>query len=371
MKSFFGVDKKIRIGGIIAAIIASIIILSSPSGPPPIPPPNFQESGNETIQIITTNLEKPWALAISDEKIFITERSGKIRVIKSDIMLEEPLATLRPANTFDGGLLGIALHPNFTTNHFLYVYLTYEEDGNLWNKILKITESENKLKDVIPILEKIPGSKFSNGGVIKFGPDNKLYVATGAGPDSSHNAQDLNSLAGKILRLNDDGSTPTDNPFSNSQVYSYGHSNPKGMAWDHFGRLYVTELGPSKNDEINLIIPGKNYGWPEKQCSGNVDFVNSIVCYDPEIEPGGIVFYSGDRLEFKNDMIMASMKPEKLDRIKITTEGVEYQKSILSGLGRIRDVSEGHDGYLYLITSNTDGKAFPDSLDDKLVRILK
>ena len=364
-------DKRIRIAGIIAAIIASIVILTSPSGPPPIPPPNLQESGNETIQILATNLDKPWALAFADDKIFITERTGKIRVIKSDVMLEEPLATFRTANIFDGGLLGIATHPNFTNNHFLYVYYTYEENGNLWNKILKITESDNKLKDAITILDKIPGSKFSNGGVMKFGPDNKLYVATGAGSDSSHDAQDLNSLAGKILRLNDDGSIPSDNPFPNSQIYSYGHSNPGGMAWDKSGSLYVTETGPSKNDEINLIIKGKNYGWPEQQCSGDVDFVNAIICYDPEIEPGGIVFYSGDKLEFKNDMIMASMKPEKLDRLKITGEEVEYQKSILSGLGRIRDVNEGPDGYLYLITSNTDGKAFPDSYDDKLVRILR
>lgn len=364
-------DKRIRIGGIIAAIAASIIILTSPSGPPPIPPPNFQETGNETIQILATNLEKPWALTFADDKIFITERTGKIRVFKSDQILEEPLATLRTANIFDGGLLGIAVHPNFTNNHFLYVYYTYEENGTLWNKILKITESGNKLKDAITILDKIPGSKFSNGGVIKFGPDNKLYVATGAGSDSSHAAQDLNSLSGKILRLNDDGSIPSDNPFPNSLVYSYGHSNPRGMAWDKSGSLYVTEMGPSKNDEINLIIKGKNYGWPEQQCSGSGDFVNAIECYDPEIEPGGIVFYSGNKLEFKNDMIMASMKPEKLDRLKITDGKVEYQKSILSGLGRIRDVNEGPDGYLYIITSNTDGKAFPDSSDDKLVRILR
>ncbi|MEX2059667.1 MAG: PQQ-dependent sugar dehydrogenase, partial [Nitrosopumilaceae archaeon] len=326
---------------------------------------------NETIQILATNLEKPWALAFADDKIFITERTGKIRVFTSDVMLEEPLATFRTATIFDGGLLGIATHPNFTNNHFLYVYYTYEENGTLWNKILKITESDNKLKDAITILDKIPGSRFSNGGVMKFGPDNKLYVATGAGSDSSHDAQDLNSLAGKILRLNDDGSIPSDNPFSNSHVYSYGHSNPRGMAWDKSGILYVTEMGPSKNDEINLVIKGKNYGWPEQQCSGYGDFVNAIICYDPEIEPGGIVFYSGDKLEFKNDMIMASMKPEKLDRLKITAGEVEYQKSILSGLGRIRDVNEGPDGYLYLITSNTDGKAFPDSSDDKLVRILR
>ena len=364
-------DKKFRIAGIVAAIIASIVILASPSGPPPIPPPNFQESENKTIQIIATHLEQPWALDFADDRIFITEKIGKIRVVKSDVMLEEPLATLRTVNIFDGGLLGIAVHPNFTNNHFLYVYYTYEENGELWNKILKITESENKLDDATTILDKIPGSKFNNGGVIKFGPDHKLYVGTGAGSDSSHDAQNINSLAGKILRLNDDGSIPSDNPFSNSPVFSYGHSNPRGMAWDKSSRLYVTEMGPSKNDEINLVIEGKNYGWPEQQCIGDDKFVNALLCYDPAIEPGGIVYYSGDKLDFKNDMIMASMKPENLDRLKINDGKVEYQKTILSGLGRIRDVNEGPDGYLYIITSNTDGKAFPDSSDDKLVRILR
>jgi glucose/arabinose dehydrogenase len=365
------VDKKFRIVGIVGALIFSIIILTSPSDPLPIPPPNIQDSSNKTIQILATNLEKPWALDVVDDRIFITEKIGKVRVIESDVLIEEPLATLRVADIFDGGLLGIIAHPDFTNNHFLYVYYTYVENDQLWNKVLQITESENKLVDAVTIIDKIPGSKFSNGGVIKFGPDKKLYVGTGAGIDSSHDAQDLESLAGKILRLNDDGSIPIDNPFSNSPVFSYGHSNPRGMAWDKSKSLYVTETGPSKNDEINLVIAGKNYGWPEQQCSGDEKFVDAIICYDPAIEPGGIVFYSGDKLEIQSDMIMASMKPENLDRLKFTGEDLEYQKSMLSGLGRIRDISEGPDGYLYIITSNTDGKAFPDSSDDKLVRILR
>jgi glucose/arabinose dehydrogenase len=364
-------DKKFRVAGIVAAVIASIVILTSPSEPPPIPPPNFQESENKTVQILATHLEQPWALDFADDRIFITEKVGKIRVVKSDIMLDEPLATLRVANIFDGGLLGIAVHPNFTNNHFLYVYYTYEENGKLWNKILKITEFEDKLKDASTIFDKIPGSKFNNGGVIKFGPDMKLYVATGAGSESSHDSQNLNSLAGKILRLNDDGSIPSDNPFPNSPVFSYGHSNPRGMTWDTSGSLYVTELGPSKNDEINLVVSGKNYGWPDQQCTGDAKFVNAIFCYDPAIEPGGIVYYLGDKLDFKNDLIMASMKPENLDRLKINGGKVEYQKTILSGLGRIRDVNVGPDGYAYIITSNTDGRAFPDNSDDKLVRILR
>jgi len=365
------VDKKFRIAGIIGALIFSIVILTSPSEPPPIPPPNFQDSSNKTVQILATNLEKPWALDVVDNRIFITEKIGKVRVIESDVLLEEPLATLRAADIFDGGLLGISAHPDFTNNHFLYVYFTYVEKDQLWNKVLRITESENKLVDAVTIIDQIPGSKFSNGGVIKFGPDEKLYVGTGAGQDSSHDAQDLESLAGKILRLNDDGSIPNDNPFSNSAVFSYGHSNPRGMAWDKSGNLYVTETGPTKNDEINLVMAGKNYGWPDQQCSGDEKFVDAIICYDPAIEPGGIIFYSGDKLEIRTGMIMASMKPENLDTLIISNDEIEYQKSILSGLGRIRDIAEGPDGYLYIITSNTDGKAFPDDTDDKLVRILR
>jgi glucose/arabinose dehydrogenase len=365
------VDKKIRIAAIIGALAFSVIILTSPSAPPPIPPPTFNETGNESIEILATNLKKPWALEIVDQRIFITEKGGNIRVFHSDILDDTSLAIFRTAEVFGGGLLGIVAHPEFETNHFLYVYYTYVEDGKLWNKILRIKEFENKLQDSQTILDKIPGSEFSNGGVLKFGPDGKLYVGTGAGLDSSHASQDMESLAGKILRLNDDGTFPKDNPFSNSPVYSIGHSNPQGIAWDESANLYVTELGPSKNDEINLIIPGKNYGWPEQQCSGDKKFEDSMACYDPSIEPGGIIFYSGDKLDFQNNMIMAALGPQKLDQLEINENGLISQHSIMSGLGRIRDIAEGPDGYLYLITSNTDGRAFPDSDDDKLVRILK
>lgn len=364
-------DKKIRIAGIIGALAISAIILTSPSNAPPIPEPNVGSTGNKSVEILATGLEKPWAIDFADDRIFITEKTGRIRVVDSGDLLNEPLATLRVAEAFGGGLLGIVAHPDFENNHFLYVYYTYEEDGKLWNKVLRITESENKLQDAITIIDKIPGSKFSNGGVIKFGPDNMLYVGTGTISDSSHGSQDLNSLEGKILRLDDDGTIPHDNPFSNSPVFSYGHRNPQGLAWDSQGNLYVTELGPTKNDEINLILAGKNYGWPEQECSGHSEFIDATVCYDPSIEPGGIVFYSGKTLDLDNDLIMASLRGSNLYRLEITEDGLVSQKSILSGLGRIRDVNEGNDGYLYVITSNRDGKGFPDSSDDKLVRILK
>lgn len=361
-------DKKIQIIVIAVAVVFSVLVLTSPTDPIPLPVPN-SNTENDFVTILAKNLDKPRAIAISNDRVFVTEKDGTIKVIQNNTLLESPLATLRGADVFDGGLLGITLHPNFSSNHYMYVFLTYD-DGDLWNKILRITESENKLQNAEIILDKIPGSSFTNGGFIKFGPDEKLYVGTGTVSDASHLPQDLNSLSGKILRLNDDGSIPDDNPFPNSPIYSLGHRNPQGMTWDDDGNMFVAESGPEKNDEINLILSGKNYGWPEQQCSGNEDFEDAILCFDPSIEPGGILFYSGDLIDFESSFIMASMRAANLYQLDFE-EGLSSQKSILSGIGRVRDVVQGPDGSLYVITSNTDGKGFPDSMDDKLLRILK
>lgn len=362
-------DKKIQIIAIVLAIAFSALVLTSPNDPIPLPVPN-SNTENDFVTVLAENLDKPRAIAISDDRIFVTEKDGMIRVIQNNTLLESPLATLRSANVFDGGLLGITLHPNFSANHYMYVFLTYDKDGILWNKVLRITEHENKLQNAEIILDKIPGSSFTNGGFIKFGPDEKLYVGTGTVSDASHLPQDLNSLSGKILRLNDDGTIPNDNPFPDSPIYSLGHRNPQGMTWDDDENMFVAEFGPEKNDEINLVQAGKNYGWPEQQCSGNENFEDAILCYDPSIEPGGILFYSGNSLDFESPFIMASMRALNLYQLDFE-EGLSSQKSILSGIGRVRDVVEGSDGSLYVITSNTDGKGFPDSMDDKLLRILK
>jgi len=363
------VDKKIQIIAIVGAIIFSALVLTSPSDPIPLPKPT-SNSQNDFVTILADNLDKPRAIAVSGNRVFVTEKDGFIRVVENGNLLESSLAAFRPVNIFDGGLLGIALHPNFSNNHYIYVFLTYEEDGDLWNKILRITESENKLQDAETIFDKIPGSSFTNGGFIKFGPDKKLYVGTGTVSDASHLPQDLDSLSGKILRLNDDGTIPDDNPFPNSPVYSLGHRNPQGMTWDNNGNMFVAEFGPEKNDEINIILAGKNYGWPEQQCTGDEHFEAALLCYDPSIEPGGILFYSGDKLDFEFPFIMASMRSANLYQLDFE-QGLSSQKSILSGIGRVRDVVEGNDGSLYVITSNTDGKGFPDRMDDKLLRILK
>jgi glucose/arabinose dehydrogenase len=364
------VDKRLRIAGIVGAIIFSFFVLTSEDDPLPLPEPPSPKVEDNSVAILAENLENPRSIAVHGDKIFVTEKEGRVRVIQNNELLEDPLATFRPADVFDGGLLGITTHPDYADNHFLYVFLTYEENESLWNKVIRITESDNKLQDAVTIFDKIPGSVFTNGGFLKFGPDGKLYVGTGTVSDASHLPQDLNSLAGKILRLNDDGTIPDDNPFSNSPVYSYGFRNPQGLTWDKAGNMYAAELGPEKNDEINLIKPGKNFGWPENECLKTDKFEGAVMCYDPGIEPGGILFYYGDALDLEHSFVMTSLRASNLYQLNLE-DGLKSQKSILSGVGRIRDAVQGPDGSLYVITSNTDGKGFPDSMDDKLLRILK
>jgi glucose/arabinose dehydrogenase len=381
------VDKRLRILGIVAAVAVSILILSSPSRPIPLPDPTLSSNGtSDAVEILATGLEKPRSVDIaSDGRIFVTEKIGKIRVIENNVLLDEPLAVLRTADVFDGGLLGVATHPNFANNHMLYVYYTYVKDDNLWNKVLRITESDNKLVDAITILDDIPGSRFSNGGVIKFGPDNKLYVATGSISDSLNVSQDMESLAGKVLRINDDGSIPEDNPFSDDMydnhntklIYSLGFRNPQGMTWDNLGNMYVSDLGPGQNDEINVVTPASNFGWPHQECADDHTYTDAIVCYDPAIEPGGMIYYTGNKLDLDNKFIISSLRTSNLFEVDVYGDGISdnnlptSQKTLLTGLGRIRDVNQDNNGNIYIITSNTDGKGFPDGDDDKLVRIVK
>ncbi len=363
-------DKKTRILAIAAAVAASILIITSPSGSIVIPKPNTSSSGNDAVQIVATNLQNPWALTFGDGKIFFTEKVGRLRVVDHGILVNESVADFRVADISDAGLLGVTTHPDFVQNHFLYVYYTYKEGDKLWNKVLRITESNDKIVDAKVILDKIPGAEFDDGGVIKFGPDKKLYIGTGDATDKNA-AQNITSLAGKILRLNDDGSIPSDNPIPNSPVYSLGHRNPQGLAWDDHGNLYETEEGPTKNDEINLIEKDKNYGWPNQECSGSKEYQPALKCYDISIEPAGIAYYESGKIDFKNSLILATLRGNILYQLPISNGNITSQKIILDGLGRIREVGVGPDGYLYLLTGNTDGQGFPDNKDDKLLRIVK
>ena len=297
----------------------------------------------------------------------MAERGGLVRVVEGGELLGPPLAAFRPAEGFGAGLLGIALHPGFEENGVMYAYMSYGEGGEVLNRIVRITESGNRLAEARTILDGIPGSRYTNGGLVKFGPDGMLYAGTGTPSEASHLPQDPGSLAGKVLRIDGDGGVPGDNPFPGSPVYALGFRNPQGIAWDAEGRMYVADLGPEKNDEINEVEAGGNYGWPGAECAAGPGSEAAAVCYDPGIGPGGMLFYSGG-IDFGSPLLMASLGSGGLYRLD-PGEGLASQKPVLGGVGRVRDVAEGPGGSVYGITSNTDGKGFPGGGDDRLLRI--
>jgi glucose/arabinose dehydrogenase len=358
----------------IVIIISIITIKFSPSETlVPLPSP-VSNPGNLTntkgVEITAEGLEAPRSIDVAkDGRIFFTEQHGSIRVVdENGTLLEEPVGDIKVENLQEAGLLGLTLHPNFTQNHLFYVYFTYSNDTGLFNRVLMLEENKNKIIDSRTILDGIPGSEFRDGGRIKFGPDGKLYVSTG---DTSipELSQDLNSLAGKILRINEDGTIPQDNPFSNSFVYAYGFRNVQGLAWDpEKGQLYASDQGGAGNDEINLVSAGKNYGWPNEQCNGSNENTLPLLCFNPSLEPSGITFASSNKLGYKNHLIVATLKGSLLREIDLKTSS---QNTILVGYGRLADVVESSDGSIFVLTSNTDGRGLPQQGDDKILRLLR
>jgi glucose/arabinose dehydrogenase len=359
-------------------IIVSILTMKfSPSEtlvPLPAPVSNLNNLTNTSgVEIIAQGLQAPRSIDISkDGRIFVSEKRGSIRVVDNGTLLTEPVGDIKAENIGDAGLLGLTLHPNFTQNHLFYVYYTYSNGTGLFNKVLMLEESNNRIIDSKTILDGIPGDDYRDGGRIKFGPDGKLYVSTGDAsiPELS---QDLDSLAGKILRINEDGTIPHDNPFSNSPVYAYGFRNVQGLAWaPNSGALYSSDQGGAGNDEINLISPGKNYGWPHEECNSSDDednrYTPPILCFNPSLEPSGIAFAFSNKLGYQNHLIVATLKGSHLRDIDFDSGS---QNTILVGYGRIIDLVESEDGSIYVLTSNTDGRALPQQGDDKILRLTR
>ena len=359
-------------------IIVSILTMKfSPSEtlvPLPAPVSNLSNLTNTSgVEIIAEGLQAPRSIDISkDGRIFVSEKRGSIRVVDNGTLLTEPVGDIKAENIGDAGLLGLTLHPNFTQNHLFYVYYTYSNSTGLFNKVLMLKESNNRIIDSKTILDGIPGDDYRDGGRIKFGPDGKLYVSTGDAsiPELS---QDLNSLAGKILRTNEDGTIPQDNPFSNSPVYAYGFRNVQGLAWaPNSGALYSSDQGGAGNDEINLISPGKNYGWPHEECNSSDDddnrYTPPLLCFNPSLEPSGIAFAFSNKLGYQNHLIVATLKGSHLRDIDFDSGS---QNTILVGYGRIIDLVESEDGSIFVLTSNTDGRALPQQGDDKILRLTR
>lgn len=369
------------IAGVIIIIIAIsvAIVLSTPSDTTvPIPEPATTDNANQTnkgIRTIAQNLDVPWAIDIAgDNRIFFTEKPGRLGMIHANgTLASEPVVNIHTEDIGEAGLLGLALHPNFTQNHLMYVYHTYAKNGGLYNKALMLTEKNNKIVNSKIILDGIPASDSNNGGRIKFGPDGKLYVSTGDS-ETPELAQNTKSLAGKLLRLNDDGTIPDDNPIPESPVYSYGHRDIQGFAWHPITKkLYASEHGPAGNDEVNIIEPGSNYGWPIEVCnqstsSAPIRFETPEYCFNPEIAPSGLTIAASNKLGYQNDILFTTLRGSHLHHIDLETR---IQDNVLVGYGRLSDIVEAHDGSLYVLTTNRNAIGIGKANDDHILQIIQ
>lgn len=321
--------------------------------------------------VIAQDLDTPWALAfLPDKSMLVTERAGRVRLIDSSGNLQaEPVAVINQVKEIgEGGLLGIALHPDFSANNFVYLYYTYSGSGNnTLNRVVRMTYQDNRLADEKIIVNNIPGASNHNGGRIKFGPDGYLYITTGDAENPSQ-AQNKGSLAGKILRITGEGESASGNPFNN-RIYSYGHRNPQGLTWDGNGRLWATEHGRSGVlsglDELNLIEPGKNYGWPliegdKVQTGMESPKLNSGP--DATWAPAGAAFY-------RDSVFFGGLRGEALYEANIEDSKITLKEYFQDDYGRIRDVVLGPDDLLYITTSNKDGWGDPVVGDDKIIKI--
>lgn len=321
------------------------------------------------IATIVTGLEIPWDIAfIENESMLVTERTGHLILItKEGVQKEIPVPGVK--KTGEGGLLGVELHPEYETNHLLYLYMsTGGTVGATQNQVIRYRFLDETLTEDKVIISGIPGAIYHDGGRMEFGPDGLLYITTGDATDPDI-AQDIRSLGGKILRITDDGSVPSDNPFG-TRVYSYGHRNPQGLAWDSEGRLWSTEHGRSGVrsglDEVNLIEPGKNYGWPTIE--GDAEKADMV---SPTLHSGTSATWApASSAIIGNSLFFGGLLGEALYEAVLDGENVTELKTHFKGeYGRIRTVRVGPDGMLYLTTSNRDGRGDPIDTDDRILRV--
>ncbi len=313
-------------------------------------------------RVVARDLEVPWGLAfLPDGSALVSERdSAAIKRVTPQGQVSRVGEVDGVDGSGEGGLLGIALSPSYESDRLLFAYYTAGDE----NRIDRLTYDGSGLSGQRTIFDGIPAASFHDGGRIAFGPDGFLYVGTGeAGqPDLS---QDRGSLGGKILRITADGDPAPGNPFGDSPVYSWGHRNVQGLAWDSRGQLWAGEFGQNTWDELNRIVPGGNYGWPEVEGrAGDDRFIDPVRQFDTEdASPSGIAIAGGA-------VYMGALAGERLLRVTIPDGRADDSGALLVGrFGRLRTVAAAPDGTLWVTTSNRDGRGSPADDDDRILRI--
>ena len=369
------------------------------------------EPAEVRVEKVAGNLTIPWDMAFSPDgkRLFFTERPGRVRYIRLDGQSPDLQMWLdREASTLhwgEGGLMGIALHPDFGTEKtdqdgkpldWIYLSETYGSKQSPANRILRVRKIQTQNgsgteKEIL--IGRIPAASYHNGSRLAFGPDGMLYATTGDAGNPQL-AQDKSSWAGKIIRMTPEGKPAPGNPFFSTgpgaYIYSYGHRNPQGLAWHpETGDLYASEHGPSGefglggNDEINRIKKGQNYGWPlAVGAPGIKDLQDPVALFDePHLPPSGMDFYTGEKIgAWTGSLFVGSLRGELLLRAEMDKSEsgqpftrIEriFEKQLYTGrYGRIRAVAAGPDGYLYFATSNRDGRGQPAHDDDRIMRIV-
>jgi glucose/arabinose dehydrogenase len=315
------------------------------------------------LAVVAVGLEQPWGLAfLPDGSALVAERDSG-RIVRVGRAGTTPTEVMRIPGVHhdtggESGLLGLAVSPTYATDHLVYAYYTTGTD----NRIVRFTLGGR----IQPILTGLAHAIFHDGGRIAFGPDGMLYAGVGDARNTA-NAQNLASLNGKILRMRPDGSVPPGNPFPGSLVYSFGHRNVQGLAWDAAGHLWATEFGQNRFDEVNLILPGHDYGWPLVEGHGPTDggrFTNPVVTWTTDqASPSGAAIID-------DVLYVGALRGERLWRVPLHGTTAGKPAALYTGVyGRIRTVAAKPGGGLWIATSNTDGRGAPKPGDDRIIQI--
>jgi len=337
------------------------------------------------VETVASGLEVPWGFAfLPDGKLLFTERPGRVRLIEGGRLKSDPVFKVPDVEpSSESGLMDISLHPSFAQNKFVYLAYAYRGDGKQV-KVVRYKFDGKTFTEPKIIVENIPAAPNHAGTRARFGPDGKLYVTTGDSTDWNL-AQKTDSLAGKTLRLNDDGSIPEDNPFVRDknfrpEIYSIGHRNAQGLAWSPEGLMFQTEHGPSGfegkgggADEVNFVERGKNYGWSEIYGNMKKDGMEApLLEYTPACAPASALIYNADKFPaFQGNLFFGCLRGARIIRVILNGSRVVSQENLLEDrFGRIREIGQGNDGLIYFSTSNRDGRGSPAETDDRIMRIV-